>query len=234
MKIIWMGHGSFRIETGDLVLLLDPWLTGNPVLSEDQHDAATSGATHLILTHAHFDHVADMLPLARKLNIPVVGQYDLMGYWSEHEGIETVGFNKGGTVALSETVKLSMVPASHSSTFGTDTGPRTGGTEVGFMLQAEGHTVYLSGDTDIMADMDWMADYYKPDIGILSAGGHFTMDMRGAAYAAKRYFNFKTVIPCHYGTFPILEQSALDLIDGLPGVDVVEPQLMQAIEIAAI
>lgn len=229
MKIIWLGHGSFRIETADLVLLVDPWLTGNPMLPEDQHEAAVAGATHLILTHAHFDHVADMLPLARKLACPIVGQYDLMSYWNEHEHLETVGFNKGGTVELGDGVTLSMVAASHSSTFGSDEGPKAAGSEVGFMLRAEGHTVYISGDTDIMADMDWMGDYYKPDIGILSAGGHFTMDMKGAAYAAKRYFDFKTVIPCHYRTFPILAQSADALRDGLPGVDVIEPEVMQAI-----
>ncbi|MGX9351795.1 metal-dependent hydrolase [Shimia sp. W99] len=230
MQIIWLGHGSFRIETGDKVLLIDPWLTGNPVLPEESHDAAVAGATHLILTHAHFDHVADMLPLARKLKVPVVGQYDLMGYWAEHEHIETIGFNKGGTVDLGG-VQLSMVPASHSSCFGTPEGPKASGTEVGYMIRAEGKTVYVSGDTDIMADMDWMGDYYKPEIGILSAGGHFTMDMKGTAYAAKRYFNFKTVIPCHYKTFPILEQDAEALKAGLPGVDVIEPEVMQAIEV---
>jgi L-ascorbate metabolism protein UlaG (beta-lactamase superfamily) len=228
MDIIWLGHGSFRIETAGQVLLIDPWLTGNPALPEDQHDAAVAGATHILLTHVHFDHVVDVLPLAKKLGVPVVGQYDLMGHWGETEGIETVGFNKGGTVDLNG-VKVSMVPASHSSTFNTPEGIRTGGTEVGFMIASEGKMLYVSGDTDIMADMDWMGDYYKPDIGILSAGGHFTMDMKGAAYAAKRYFSFKTVIPCHYGTFPILEQSADDLRAGLPGVDVIEPQVMQAI-----
>ncbi|SLN31104.1 metal-dependent hydrolase [Falsiruegeria litorea R37] len=228
MDVIWLGHGSFRIETAGQVLLIDPWLTGNPSLPEDQHDAAVAGATHILLTHVHFDHVVDVLPLAKKLGVPVVGQYDLMGHWGETEGIETVGFNKGGTVDLNG-IKVSMVPASHSSTFNTPDGIRTGGTEVGFMIASEGKMLYVSGDTDIMADMDWMGDYYKPDIGILSAGGHFTMDMKGAAYAAKRYFNFKTVIPCHYGTFPILEQNADELRAGLPGVDVIEPQVMQAI-----
>ena len=228
MNIIWLGHGSFRVETEGQVLLIDPWLTGNPSLSETQHDEAVEGATHILLTHAHFDHVVDVLPLAKHLGIPVVGQYDLMGYWAEAEGIETVGFNKGGTVNLNG-VKVIMVPASHSSTFSTPDGVRTGGTEVGFMIKAEGRVLYISGDTDIMADMEWMGDYYKPDIGILSAGGHFTMDMKGAAYAAKRYFDFKTVIPCHYKTFPILEQSAQDLIDGLPGVDVIEPEVMKPI-----
>ena len=79
--------------------------------------------------------------------------------------------------------------------------------------------------------MDWMGDFHKPQVGILSAGGFYTMDMAGAAYAAKRYFNFETVIPCHYRTFPLLEQSAKVLADGLPGVDVVEPEVMQAIEV---
>ncbi len=165
-----------------------------------------------------------------KVGAPVVGQYDLMAYWSEHEQLETIGFNKGGTVDLGG-VTLSMVPASHSSTFGSEEGPKAAGSEVGYMLRAEGKTIYISGDTDIMADMDWMGDYYQPDIGILSAGGHFTMDMKGAAYAAKRYFNFSTVIPCHYKTFPILEQSAKALTKALPGVNVIEPEVMQAIEL---
>jgi len=230
MKIIWLGHGSFRIETGDKVLLIDPWLTGNPVLPEVAHDAAIAGATHILLTHVHFDHVVDVLPLAKKLGLTVVGQYDLMGYWAETEEIKTIGFNKGGTVDLGG-VKVSMVNAVHSSTFATENGPRAGGSECGFMIAAEGHMIYMSGDTDIMADMDWMGEYYQPDIGILSAGGHFTMDMRGAAFAAKKYFNFKTLIPCHYKSFPILEQSAQELINALPDVDVIEPEVMLAIEI---
>jgi len=230
MKIIWLGHGSFRIETSGQVLLVDPWLTGNPMLSEDQHAEAVEGATHILLTHCHFDHVVDVVSLCKKLNVPAVGQYDIMAYWGDGEGIETIGFNKGGTVDLNG-VKVSMVKAEHSSTFATPEGPRTGGSEAGFMIAAEGKTVYVSGDTDIMADMEWFGDYYKPDIGILSAGGHFTMDMAGAAYAAKRYFNFKTVIPCHYRTFPLLEQSAEKLAAGLPGVDVIEPQVLQAIEV---
>ena len=230
MNIIWLGHGSFRIEIAGQVLLIDPWLTGNPVLPEDQHEAAVQGGTHLLLTHTHFDHVADMLPLARKLGIPVVGQYDLMGHWAEHEGVETIGFNKGGTVALGD-IQVSMVPASHSCSMGSDTGPNVTGTEVGFMIRGEGHMIYVSGDTDIMADMDWIGDFYKPQTGILSAGGYFTMDMAAAAYAAKRYFDFRTVIPCHYRTFPILEQDAAALTAGLPGVNVIEPQVMQAISL---
>lgn len=230
MKLIWLGHGSFRIETGEAVLLLDPWLTGNPMLTQDQHGPATEGATHILMTHAHFDHSVDVVRLAKELNVPVVGQYDVMGWWAETEGIETVGFNKGGTVDLNG-VKVSMVRAEHSSTFGSPDGPKAAGSEVGFMIRAEGKTLYASGDTDIMADMAWMGEYYAPDIGILSAGGHFTMDMKGAAFAAKKYFDFKTVIPAHYRTFPLLEQSAAVLAEGLPGVDVIEPEVLVPIEV---
>jgi len=228
MNIIWLGHGSFRIEIGGQVLLLDPWFTGNPVFPEDRKDDATRGATHILLTHAHFDHVADTLDLARALNIPVIGQYDLMSHWEEQEGIETVGFNKGGTVMLGE-VAVTMVNAVHSSSFGAPEGPKYGGTECGFMIAGEGKTIYVSGDTDVMADMEVFNDLHAPQIGILAAGGHFTMDMKRAAYAAKRFFNFETVIPCHYRTFPILAQSADELAAALPGVDVIEPEVMQAI-----
>ncbi|MEM7731452.1 MAG: metal-dependent hydrolase [Pseudomonadota bacterium] len=230
MKITWLGHGSFRIEIGGQVLLLDPWLTGNPMLPEVAHEAAVAGATHILLTHAHFDHVADTLDLARKLEVPVVGQYDLMSHWEAQEGIATVGFNKGGTVDL-DGVSVTMVHAVHSTSFGTETGPNVPGTECGFMISGEGHVIYASGDTDVMADMKIFNDLHGPDIGILCAGGHFTMDMRRAAYAAKTFFDFKTVIPCHYKTFPILEQSADALAAALPGVDVIEPDVMVAIEI---
>lgn len=229
MKIIWLGHGGFRIEIEDQVLLIDPWLTGNPVLPEAHHDAATAGAHHILITHGHFDHTADLVSLAKELNIPVVGIYDLMSHLEEKEGLQTVGFNMGGTVQIGG-VSVAMVPAMHSNTYSPDPDAPVG-REAGFIIKGEGHTIYVSGDTGIMADMEWIGDYYKPDIGLLSAGGHFTMDMAQAAYAAKRYFDFKTVIPCHYKTFELLEQSAEALVSGLPGVNVVEPQVMVPIDL---
>ena len=124
-----------------------------------------------------------------------------------------------------------MVNASHSSSFEGNEGPIYAGHESGYMIAGEGHVIYVSGDTDIMADMDWMGDLHRPDIGILSAGGHFTMDMARAAYAAKRYFDFRTVIPSHYRSFPMLATDAGPLRDGLPGVEVIEPELLRPIEI---
>ena len=230
MKIIWLGHSSFRIEIEAAVLLIDPWETGNGMFPADQRSAALTGATHILLTHAHGDHAADAAALAAELNVPVVGIYDLVGWMQKQHGGDILGFNKGGTVTLGG-AQVTMVNACHSSSFGTEAGPVAVGSEAGYMIAGEGHVIYVSGDTDIMADMDWMGDLHKPDIGILSAGGHFTMDMARAGYAAKRYFNFTTVIPCHYRTFGLLAQDASVLVAALPGVQVIEPQIMQAIVI---
>ncbi|MDW4499844.1 metal-dependent hydrolase [Sulfitobacter sp. D35] len=228
MKIIWLGHGSFRIEIEDQVLLIDPWLSGNPMLPEDRHAEAIEGATNILLTHGHFDHASDIVKISKRTDAPVSGMVELMTHFGESEGLETTGFNIGGTIKLGG-VAVSMVPAMHSNSLPDGSAPA--GRETGFVIRGEGHTIYLSGDTGLMADMDWIGDYYRPDIGILSAGGHFTMDMAQAAYAAKKYFSFETLIPCHYKTFPLLEQSAADLLEALPGVRVIEPEVMIAIEV---
>lgn len=230
MKITWLGHSSFRIEIEDQILLIDPWFTGNPVFPQDRKDAAIENATAILITHAHGDHTGDALGVAADLGIPIAGIYDLMSHWEATKGAKTIGFNKGGTISLGGT-RVTMVNAVHSSTLAGDEAPLPAGSEAGFMISGEGHTIYLSGDTDIMADMEWMGDLHKPDIGILCAGGHFTMDMSRAAYAAKRYFNFQTLIPCHYMTFPLLEQSADTLIKALPDVDVKTPKVMETVEI---
>lgn len=228
MKIIWLGHSGFRIEIGEAVLLIDPWLDGNPIFPEARRAEALAGATHVLLTHGHGDHTGSALSIAKELNIPLVGSYDLVSFWQEDAEVQGIGFNKGGTVDLAG-VKVTMVNACHSSSIPGQQGPIYAGGEAGFMIAGEGRVIYVSGDTDIMADMGWMGEYHRPDIGILSAGGHYTMDMARAAWAARKYFDFKVVIPCHYRTFPVLAQDAQVLIDGLPGVQVIEPEVMAAI-----
>ena len=230
MKLIWLGHSGFRMEIGGQILLIDPWLTGNPSFDPANEAAATDGATHILVSHGHFDHSNDALRLAKDRGLALVGSYDLMQWWEAAHGIATIGFNKGGTVRIGD-VAVTMVNAVHSSSVGGPNGPTYAGAEAGFMIAAEGKTVYFSGDTDVTADMGVMQALHAPEIGILSAGGHFTMDMRRAGYAAKTFFDFKTVIPCHYRTFPILEQNADALRAAIPGVDVIEPEVMQAIEL---
>ncbi len=229
MKLTWLGHSGFRIESGETVILLDPFLTGSPVFPDEKRGAAISGATHLLLTHGHGDHASDAVPIARELGIPIYCIHELSIILGT-EGVETVGFGKGGTVDLGG-IKVTMVNATHSASidYKGDV-PIYAGQPAGLMIEVEGHTIYVTGDTDIIADMEWMGELHNPDIGIIAAGGHFTMNMTRAAWAARRYFDFKTVIPCHYKTFDMLEQSAQPLIDGLPGVNVIEPEILTAIE----
>ncbi|SLN58791.1 metal-dependent hydrolase [Aquimixticola soesokkakensis] len=229
MKIIWLGHGAFRFEIGNEVLLVDPWITGNPSIRDDQVAQAITGTTAIFISHGHGDHTGDAARLSGELGVKVYTIVELANYWKS-KGVDAQGFNKGGTITL-DGVAVTMVSASHSSSMPTENGPIYGGTEAGFMIAGEGKTIYFSGDTDVMADMMVFEELHHPQIGILSAGGHFTMDMARATYAAKRFFNFETVIPCHYRTFPMLEQNADKMKEGLPGVQVIEPEVLQAIEL---
>ncbi|MEM9438808.1 MAG: metal-dependent hydrolase [Pseudomonadota bacterium] len=228
MKLTWLGHASWRLEIEDQVLLIDPWLDGNPMMEGQDAAAAIAGATHILVTHGHFDHTNSVVSSSQETGAPVSGMVEVASHLKAMGAVEGHAFNKGGSITLGGAT-VAMVPASHSSSIG-DKGFYAGD-PTGFMITGEGKTVYFSGDTTIMADMEWMGDYYKPDIGVLCAGGYYTMDMAGAAYAAKRYFDFKTVIPQHYRTFPALEQSADILKAGLPGVDVIEPEVMTALDL---
>lgn len=230
MQLTWLGHSGFRLEIAGQVLLIDPWLTGNPMFPAERRAEAVAGATAILVTHGHGDHSADAVALAKETGIPVAGIYDLISYWQAAEGVEGIGFNKGGTITLGE-VRVTMVGAVHSSSLAGPNGPVYAGAEAGFMISGEGRTVYVSGDTDVTADMGVWNDLHHPDVGILCAGGHFTMDMARAAYAARTFFDFRTVIPCHYRTFPVLEQSAATLIKNLPGVEVIEPEVMVAMTV---
>jgi L-ascorbate metabolism protein UlaG (beta-lactamase superfamily) len=232
MKITWLGHASFRIEAGNQVLLLDPWFTGNPVFDPADRTAAIVGVTHILVTHGHGDHAADAPGLSRETGAPVVGIYDWVTWVSERDGLEGgIGMNKGGTVTLGN-VAVTMVNATHSSSVAGEGGmPVYAGCESGFMIAHGGKTLYAAGDTDVMADMGVFAELHAPDYGILPIGGHFTMDARRAAFAAKKFFDFKTVIPCHYKTFPLLAQSADEFTALVAPVQVEAPDVMGVVEL---
>ena len=121
MQIIWLGHSGFRIEIGAAVLLIDPWLTGNPMFPAARKDEAVQGVSHVLLTHGHGDHSADAARIAKDAGVPVVAIFELAGFLQARDGVEIIAFNKGGTVDLNG-VKVTLVNACHSSTAGTDTG----------------------------------------------------------------------------------------------------------------
>ncbi|MCI4662884.1 MAG: metal-dependent hydrolase [Neomegalonema sp.] len=224
-KITWLGHASFRLEVDGKVLLIDPWLKGNPKFDESQYAQVISGVDAILLTHAHFDHVSGVAEIAAETGAPVAGIFDLTT-WLEKQGVtNTVGFNKGGTIHFGD-VAVTMVNAVHSSSAPGDDGPICAGSEAGFMIHARNETLYVMGDTDVMADMALLQELHEPRYAIVPIGGHFTMDAHRAAYACKKFFHFQAVVPSHYKTFDLLAQNADEFIAKVSPVAVKVPEPM--------
>ena len=214
MRVIWMGHGSFRIEIAGQVLLLDPWVTGNPSFPDERADEALDGATAILLTHGHFDHTQDCADIAKERGLQIYGMYELVNWFTAIPGVEGTGFNRGGRVQIGD-VGVTLVAASHSSSVQGNGGPTYSGQECGMMIEGEGTTLYAMGDTDIMAEWTWMAELHKPDFAIVPIGGHFTMDGKRAGWGCRKYFDLKGAIPGHYRTFPLLAQSADSFVESM-------------------
>ncbi|MBY8975135.1 metal-dependent hydrolase [Rhodobacteraceae bacterium NNCM2] len=228
MKITWLGHASFRIETAEAVILLDPWLTGNPSFPDERRAEAIAGATHILITHGHGDHASEAAEISRETGAPVAGIYDWVTWVTEAEGIEGTGFNKGGTIMLGDAA-VTMVNAVHSSSAGGPNGPIYTGAEAGYFIAAGDVTLYVMGDTDVMADMAVFQDLHAPTHAIAPIGGYFTMDAKRAAYACTKFFKLKGVIPSHYKTFPLLADSADAFAELVAPVEVLAPEVMGAV-----
>ena len=228
MKITWLGHSGFRIETAGQILLVDPWLRGNPAFDEARFHEAIHGATAVLLTHGHFDHAGAAIEIARAAKAPICGIYDLVSWLTADAGdVEGVGFNKGGTIALGD-ARVTLVHATHSSSASDGGKPVCVGSEAGLVISGGGTTLYVAGDTDVHADMALVQELHTPDLGILPIGGHFTMDAARAAFACRKFFTFRAVIPCHYKTFPLLAQSADEFTALAAPTKVIAPEVMEA------
>jgi len=202
LSITWLGHGTFLFRSpGGRRIVVDPWLDGNP--SCPPHLASIDEADLVLVTHGHFDHVHDAAAVAKKTGATVVGIFELC-QWLASKGVETTsGMNKGGSQELFG-IRITMVDAKHSSSY-TDEGVITYlGEAAGYVLTFEnGLTVYFAGDTALFGDMRLIHELYRPTLAFLPIGDLFTMDPPAAAKACA-LLGVKTVVPMHYGTFPVL------------------------------
>ncbi len=216
MKAIWFGHSAFRFEFGNVAVLIDPFFTGNPAFTGDRLRAAM-GATHILLTHGHGDHVGDTVAIAKETGATVVANYDL-AMWLGSQGIELLEpMNTGGTVDLGD-FAVSLVRADHSAGMGEAGVQVPLGSANGIVLKPRGGpVVYHMGDTDIFGDMALINEIHRPQIGLVPVGDRFTMGPEVAALAVKRFFSFETVIPCHYASFGLVRPDADPFVEAMAG-----------------
>jgi L-ascorbate metabolism protein UlaG (beta-lactamase superfamily) len=220
LEITWLGHGTFqlRLPSGE-VMVLDPWVEGNPAFPAGH---GFERVDSILITHGHYDHIHDAIPLASRFSPQVVGIYETC-HWLESKGVgRTCGMNKGGTQKAGP-VGVTMTHAVHSCGILDEGKMVYGGEACGYLLRLEdGRGVYFAGDTTVFSDMALIRELYQPELAILPIGDLFTMGPREAALAC-RLLRPKQVIPMHFGTFPPLtgrpEQLA-ELIGDLPGTKV--------------
>lgn len=215
--ITWLGHATFefRFDDGE-ILVTDPWIEGNPAFPREHK---VKRVDVIAVSHAHSDHVSDVLPLVKQFQPKVVAIFETASWFAKNGAKNTIGMNKGGTVDLGF-VKLTMTHALHSCSIQDGDNFIYGGEAAGYVFTfKDGRRAYFAGDTSVFSDMSLIAELYKPELAFLPIGDYYTMGPEQAALAA-RLLKVKTIIPMHYGTFPALSGTPEALNAELKGQDI--------------
>uniref|UniRef100_A0A7V4XS47 UPF0173 metal-dependent hydrolase ENW50_05610 n=1 Tax=Acidobacterium capsulatum TaxID=33075 RepID=A0A7V4XS47_9BACT len=217
-SVTWLGHATVLVTTPKGTnILIDPFIEQNPKFPKDYKFPEKIDL--ILVTHGHFDHTSDVLPMAKKYNAPVVATFELASFFQSKGAENTVGMNIGGTFRHAD-VAVTQTEARHTS--GIMDGDKFvyGGVPTGFVLTIDnGPVLYHAGDTSVFSDMQLIRDLYAPEFGMLPIGDHFTMGPKAAALAVK-YLGVKEVLPLHFGTWPPLVGRPEELEKHLAGTGV--------------
>jgi L-ascorbate metabolism protein UlaG (beta-lactamase superfamily) len=200
VKLIYHGHANVEIHSGPHRIQIDPYYTGNPMADIP---AAKANPTHILISHAHSDHVGDAVELAKRTGAPITANFEMCLHLQRMGAPNIAPMNHGGGLNL-PFGRVTMTLAFHTSSFEDGA---YGGEPAGFILEIAGKTIYFAGDTALFGDMKLLGELYSIDLACLPIGDCFTM---GPAHAIKaaQFLKTKRVLPMHYNTFPPIAQDA--------------------------
>jgi L-ascorbate metabolism protein UlaG (beta-lactamase superfamily) len=199
--LTYIGHSAFMLEDGENVVLIDPFVTGNPAAKK--HKAEHLSPRTILLTHAHNDHVGDTIAIAKRTGATVIATAELADWLSSQGVAGAVGANHGGTVKF-DGGSVKFTPAWHTSSYQVGGERVAPGVPAGLVVRFGGKTIYLAGDTALFSDMKLIGEEGL-DVAVIPIGDHFTMGPADAVRAVE-FLNAGTVIPCHYNTFDPIRQ----------------------------
>ena len=198
VRLTWLGHSTWLLQSGEHRILIDPFLTENPsaTASPDEIDA-----DFVMLTHGHFDHVADAAAIANRCGATLIANFEIATWFAEKQGVQTTfAMNLGGW-ANTPFGRVQMTVAFHSSQLPDGS---YGGNPGGFLVETSERRIYFAGDTALFSDMQ-LIGVGGLDAAILPIGDLFTMGPEDSVQAAQ-WLGARQVFPCHYNTWPPIEQ----------------------------
>lgn len=198
MQIQYLGHNTLSIKTAEHTIVIDPFINGNPLI-EDKSILDRMEADFILLTHAHQDHVLDAEALAKRTGATIVSNYEIAMHYGAMD-IPVHPMNHGGHWSF-PFGRVKYVAAVHTSGFADG---KYGGEPGGFVIEADGKTVYIAGDTALTMDMKLIPMEYDLDLAVLPIGDNFTMGYEDALHASK-FVKCDRVLGVHYDTFGYIE-----------------------------
>lgn len=198
MKITYLGHASFLVQTETTSIVFDPFISPNPAAAHIEVQRIP--ADYILLSHGHGDHLADVIAIAQNTGAMLISNYEITEWFAAQGVAKTHPMNFGGKKEFGD-ITVRYVQALHSSTLPDGS---SGGHPGGFIVTAGGKHFYYSGDTALMTDMQLFPRYGKLDFAILCIGDNFTMGYEDALTASD-FIQCNTIIGMHFDTFPYIK-----------------------------